>query len=116
MIRLRIELYKYIRFTYKIANTEDRQNDLPVLCQKIKNYLCAGFSGAGAGAGASGAFSGAGVGAGAGAGASAAGFGASGFGCSAGLQPIVNATSNINDNTKAMSFFIKFSPPSNKLI
>ena len=110
MIRLRIELYKYIRFTYKNANTEDRQNALPVLCQKIKNYLCAGFSGAGAGAGASAGFSGAG--AGAGAGASAAGFGASGFGCSAGLQPIVNATSNINDNTKAMSFFIKFSPPS----
>jgi hypothetical protein len=77
------------------------------------NYLCAGasagFSGAGAGAGVS-------AGAGAVAGAVASGFGASGFACSAGLQPIVNATSNINDNTKAMSFFIKFSPPSNKLI
>jgi hypothetical protein len=72
------------------------------------NYFCAGFSGAGAGAGASAAFSGAGV-----AGAVASGFGASGFACSAGLQPIVNATRNINENTMAKSFFIKFSPPSN---
>jgi hypothetical protein len=72
------------------------------------SYLPAGFSGAGAGAGASAGFSGAG----AGAGASAAGFGASGFGVSAGLQPKVNATNNINDNTNAITFFINFSPPS----
>jgi hypothetical protein len=70
-------------------------------------YLPAGFSGAGAGAGASAGFSGAGAGAGA-----SAGFGASGFGVSAGLQPTVNATNNINDNTNAITFFIKFSPPS----
>jgi hypothetical protein len=76
--------------------------------ENIKSYLLAGFSGAGACAGASAGFSGAG----AGAGASAAGFGASGFGVSAGLQPTVNATNNINDNTNAKIFFIKFSPPS----
>ncbi|MEW6584233.1 MAG: hypothetical protein AB1442_01330 [Nitrospirota bacterium] len=75
------------------------------------NYF-AGFSGAGAGAGASAGFSGAGacsgVGAGAGAGAST-GFGSSVFG----LHPTVKATNNINDNTNAITFFIKFSPPSN---
>jgi len=63
-------------------------------------YLCAGASGAGAGASA-------GVSAGAGAGASA-GLVSSGFGVSAGLQPRVNATNNINDNTKAITFFINF--------
>jgi hypothetical protein len=75
--------------------------------ENIKSYLLAGFSGAGACAGASAGFSGAGAGAGA-----SAGFGASGFGVSAGLQPTVNATNNINDNTNAKIFFIKFSPPS----
>jgi hypothetical protein len=35
-----------------------------------------------------------------------AGAGASGFGVSAGLQPKVNATNNINDNTNAITLFI----------
>jgi hypothetical protein len=65
--------------------------------------------GAGAGDGASAGFSGAGAGAGAVAGAS---FVASGFGVSAGLQPTLNTANNINDNTNARTFFIKFSPPS----
>jgi hypothetical protein len=75
--------------------------------ENLISYFPAGFSGAGAGAGASAGFSGAGAGAGASAGA-----GVSGFGVSAGLQPTVNATNNINDKTKAITFFIKLSPPS----
>jgi hypothetical protein len=62
-------------------------------------------AGAGAGAGASAGFSGAGAVAG-------ASFVASGFGVSAGLQPTLNTANNINDNTNARIFFIKFSPPS----
>jgi hypothetical protein len=62
--------------------------------ENLISYFPAGFSGAGAGAGAS------------------AGAGVSGFGVSAGLQPTVNATNNINDKTKAITFFIKLSPPS----
>jgi len=73
--------------------------------------LCAGFSGAGAVAGASAGFSGAGACSGAGA-VSGAGAGTSDFGVSAGLQPKVKATNNINDNTNAITFFIEFSPPS----
>jgi hypothetical protein len=64
----------------------------------------AGFSGAGA-AFSGAAFSGAGAacsGAGAGAGTSA------GFGVSAGLQPMVKATSNNNDKTNAKNLFINF--------
>jgi hypothetical protein len=68
-------------------------------------YLPAGCCGAGAGAGASAGFSGAGAVAG-------ASFVASGFGVSAGLQPMLNTANNINDNTNARTFFIKFSPPS----
>jgi hypothetical protein len=67
--------------------------------------LPAGCCGAGAGAGASAGFSGAGAVAG-------ASFVASGFGVSAGLQPTLNTANNINDNTNARTFFIKFSPPS----
>jgi len=35
-----------------------------------------------------------------------AGAGASGFGVSAGLQPTVNATNNINDKINAITFFM----------
>jgi hypothetical protein len=75
------------------------------------NYLPAGFSGA---IGAAAGFSGSPAGfSGAGAIGASAGFGASGFGVSAGLQPTAKTTNNINDNTKAITFFIKISPPSN---
>jgi hypothetical protein len=103
------QLKKLYQFSAEKANSGDRRNICPLNIQIF--YLCAGFSGAGAGA--SGAFSGAGAGAsgafsgaGAGAGASA------GFGVSAGLQPTVKTTNNINDNTNAITFFIEFSPPS----
>ena len=97
------EIYQVL---VKKANSGDKYDTYPL---NSMIYLPAGFSGAGAGAGASAGFSGAGAGAVAGA---AAGFGASGFGVSAGLQPKVNATNNINDNINAITFLIKFSPPS----
>jgi hypothetical protein len=92
------------QFSDEKANSGDkRKNHLSP--ENLIIYLPAGCCGAGAGAGASAGFSGAGAVAG-------ASFVASGFGVSAGLQPTLNTANNINDNTNARTFFIKFSPPS----
>jgi len=87
-----LQLKKVYQFSAEKANSGDRHSVCPLNIRIV--YLCAGFSGAGAGA--SGAFSGAGAGAGA----------SAGFGVSAGLQPTVKATNNINDSTNAITFFI----------
>jgi len=100
-----LQLKKVYQFSAEKANSGDRHSVCPLNIRIV--YLCAGFSGAGAGA--SGAFSGAGAGAGASGAFSGAGAGAgasAGFGVSAGLQPTVKATNNINDSTNAITFFI----------
>jgi hypothetical protein len=90
------------QFSDEKANSGDKRK-YHLSPENLIIYLPAGCCGAGASAG----FSGAGAGAGA-----SAGFVASGFGVSAGLQPTLNTANNINDNTNARTFFIKFSPPS----
>ena len=61
MVKIRIELVKYIRFTLKMQIQETGKILYLSPVNKRMNYLCSGFSGAGIGAGASAAFSGAGV-------------------------------------------------------